>query len=101
MSISTPSYQSESVSLEWGQTWPPRDVFVDLAAKRRVIPVVRRVLADELSAVGVYRQLAHGNYGSFILESAEPGRSLEHRAPVRSSRATDTHSGSVRILRVP
>ena len=52
-----PSYQSESVSLEWGQTWPPRDVFVDLAAKRRVIPVVRRVLADELSAVGVYRRL--------------------------------------------
>ncbi len=75
MSISTPSYQSEPVSLEWGQTWPPRDVFVDLAAKRRVIPVVRRVLADELSAVGVYRQLAHGNYGSFILESAEHGGS--------------------------
>ena len=107
MSISTPSYQFEPVSLEWGQTWPPRDVFVDLAAKRRVIPVVRRVLADELSAVGVYRQLAHGNYGSFILEPlsmvvrGDAGRSLEHRAPVRSSRATDTHSGSVRILRVP
>ena len=55
VSISTPSYQSEPVSLEWGQTWPTRDVFVDLAAERRVIPVVRRVLADELSAVGVYR----------------------------------------------
>ena len=75
MSISTPSHQSEPVSLEWGQTWPPRDVFVSLAASRRVIPVVRRVLADELSAVGVYRQLAHGNYGSFILESAEHGGS--------------------------
>ena len=75
VSISTPSYQFEPVSLEWGQTWPPRDVFVDLAASRRVIPVVRRVLADELSAVGVYRQLAHGNYGSFILESAEHGGS--------------------------
>ena len=75
MTISTPSYQCEPVSLEWGQTWPPRDVFVDLAASRRVIPVVRRVLADELSAVGVYRQLAHGNYGSFILESAEHGGS--------------------------
>ena len=37
--------------------------------------MVRRVLADELSAVGVYRQLAHGNYGSFILESAEHGGS--------------------------
>ena len=40
-----------------------------------MIPVVRRVLADELSAVGVYRQLAHGDYGSFILESAEHGGS--------------------------
>ena len=36
---------------------------------------MRRVLADELSAVGVYRQLAHGDYGSFILESAEHGGS--------------------------
>ena len=75
MSNGTPSYQCEPVILEWGQTWPPRDVFVDLAQDRRVIPVVRRVLADELSAVGVYRQLAHGNYGSFILESAEHGGS--------------------------
>lgn len=75
VSITTPSHQSEPVSLEWGQTWPPRDVFTSLAASRRVIPVVRRVLADELSAVGVYRQLAHGDYGSFILESAEHGGS--------------------------
>lgn len=75
MSITTPSHPSEPVSLEWGQTWPPRDVFSSLATSRRVIPVVRRVLADELSAVGVYRQLAHGDYGSFILESAEHGGS--------------------------
>ena len=75
MSITTPSHLSEPVSLEWGQTWPPREVFASLAASRRVIPVVRRVLADELSAVGVYRQLAHGDYGSFILESAEHGGS--------------------------
>ena len=75
VSITTPSHQSEPVSLEWGHTWPPRDVFTSLAASRRVIPVVRRVLADELSAVGVYRQLAHGDYGSFILESAEHGGS--------------------------
>ena len=75
MSITTPSHPSEPVSLEWGQTWPPRDVFSSLATSRRVIPVVRRVLADELSAVGVYRQLAHGDYGSFILESSEHGGS--------------------------
>ncbi|EJF44585.1 anthranilate synthase component I, N-terminal domain protein [Schaalia georgiae F0490] len=61
------------VDLQWGQTWPDRQEFRRLAATRRVVPVVRRVLADELSAVGVYRQLAHGSHGSFILESAEHG----------------------------
>lgn len=57
--------------LEWGGTWPSRDTFRGLARTRRVIPVVRRVLADELSAVGVYRQLAAGGAGTYILESAE------------------------------
>ncbi|QPK82248.1 chorismate-binding protein [Schaalia sp. ZJ405] len=57
--------------LAWGQTWPSRQRFRELAKTRRVIPVVKRVLADELSALGVYRQLAHGPHGSFILESAE------------------------------
>ncbi|WP_051259472.1 chorismate-binding protein [Schaalia suimastitidis] len=57
--------------LQWGQVWPTLDGFRELAAKRRVIPVVRRILADELSAVGVYRQLADGREGTFILESAE------------------------------
>ncbi|WP_022867857.1 chorismate-binding protein [Schaalia vaccimaxillae] len=59
------------VELEWGQTWPSRQRFHELAQERRVIPVARKVLADELSAVGVYRQLVHGEHGSFILESAE------------------------------
>ncbi len=58
-------------SLEWGRTWPNRETFRRLAKGRRVIPVVRRVLADELSAVGVYRQLAKPGAGTFILESAE------------------------------
>lgn len=57
--------------IEWGGTWPDRATFRDLARTRRVIPVARRVLADELSAVGVYRQLAGGRTGTYILESAE------------------------------
>lgn len=61
----------QEVHLEWGQTWPSREVFRDLAASRRVIPVARKVLADELSAVGVHRQLAQGRPGTYILESAE------------------------------
>ncbi|MDO4259362.1 MAG: chorismate-binding protein [Actinomycetaceae bacterium] len=59
------------ITVPWGGTWPSLDGFRELAAQRRVIPVVRRVLADELSAVGVYRQLSHGKEGTFILESAE------------------------------
>jgi len=57
--------------LDWGQTWPTAAEFTDLARTRRVIPVVRRVLADDLTPVGVYRRLAAGQGGSFILESAE------------------------------
>lgn len=61
----------QDVQLQWGQVWPSREEFLELATQRRVIPVVRRVLSDELSAIGVYRQLADGKSGSFILESAE------------------------------
>jgi len=61
----------DATGLEWGETWPSRETFRELAARRRVIPVVRRVLADELSAVGVYRQVAQGRTGTYILESAE------------------------------
>ncbi len=59
------------VDLEWGGTWPSRTTFLELARHRRVIPVARRVLAGDLSEVGVYRQLAQGRTGTYILESAE------------------------------
>ncbi len=59
------------VDLEWGATWPTRERFGELARTRRVIPVARRVLADELSALGVHRRLARPDAPSFILESAE------------------------------
>ncbi|MFV0253664.1 MAG: anthranilate synthase component I [Beutenbergiaceae bacterium] len=55
---------------DWGQTWPALPEFRELARERRVIPVVRRLLADELTPVAIYRRLAHGRLGAFILESA-------------------------------
>jgi anthranilate synthase component 1 len=43
-----------------------------LATDRRVVPVVRRLLADGETPVGVYTKLA-GGPGTFLLESAEQG----------------------------
>ena len=51
------------------------DAHVELARAHRVIPVVRRLLADDETPVGVYRKLAAGKPGTFLLESAENGRS--------------------------
>lgn len=60
------------VKVEWGQTWPALDEFIALGRTHRVVPVVRRLLADGLTPVAVYRALAAGRPGTFILESAEP-----------------------------
>lgn len=83
-----------AVRIEWGQMWPSRDEFIALGSARRVVPVVRRVLADSLTPVAVYRALAGGRPGTFILESAEPdgSRSRWSFVGVRSS-ATLTIDG--------
>ncbi|MCJ7827445.1 MAG: anthranilate synthase component I [Demequinaceae bacterium] len=62
----------ESVSIEWGTTWPTLEGFVALGATHRVVPIVRRLLADGVTPVAVYRALAAERPGTFILESAEP-----------------------------
>jgi anthranilate synthase component I len=59
--------------LTFGRTWPDRDTFRLLARDRRVIPVVRRLLADAETPLGVYRKLARDEPGTFLLESAEHG----------------------------
>jgi anthranilate synthase component 1 len=51
------------------------ETFRKLAADRRVIPVSRRLLADGDTPVGLYRKLAAERSGTFLLESAENGRS--------------------------
>ncbi|GDZ34118.1 anthranilate synthase component I [Bifidobacteriaceae bacterium MCC02031] len=61
-------------NLKWGATWPSCEQFHELADEGyRVIPIVRRLLADSLTPVGFYERLAGGRSGTFILESAEFG----------------------------
>ena len=57
-----------------GAFYPGLDEFTELAASYPVVPVTRRVLADGETPIGVYRKLA-GGPGTFLLESAENGRS--------------------------
>ena len=56
-----------------GQTSPGREEFDRSEAP--LVPVTRRLLADGETAVGVYRKLAGNRPGTFLLESAEQGRS--------------------------
>lgn len=60
-----------ATDLTWGRTWPELPTFRALACDRRVVPVVRRLLADDVTPVGLYRTLAQGRPGTFVLESAE------------------------------
>ena len=58
-----------------GTVAPDLETFRDLARTRRVIPVVRRLLADGITAVGLFETLCGDRAGTFLLESAEQGRS--------------------------
>ncbi|SFQ35596.1 anthranilate synthase component 1 [Amycolatopsis arida] len=58
-----------------GAVSPDRLEFRALAEGRRVIPVVRRLLADADTPVSLYRKLAGGRPGTFLFESAENGQS--------------------------
>jgi anthranilate synthase component 1 len=58
-----------------GAVTPSRAEFRELATAHRVIPVARRLLADDETPVGVYRKLAGDRTGTFLFESAENGRS--------------------------
>ena len=60
----------EAADVSWGAVWPSIETFRAMASGRRVIPVVRRLLADDVTPVGLYRSLAQGRPGTFVLESA-------------------------------
>ena len=57
-----------------GTAAPDLATFRELARDRRVIPVVRRLLADGVTAVGLFDALCQDRAGTFLLESAEQGR---------------------------
>ncbi|NDV09495.1 anthranilate synthase component I [Rhodococcus sp. IEGM 248] len=52
-----------------------REQFHALAAEHRVVPVTRKVLADAETPLSAYTKLAANRPGTFLLESAENGRS--------------------------
>jgi anthranilate synthase component I len=80
-----------------GAVTPTREEFRALAANHRVIPVTRRLLADDETPVGVYRKLAAGREGTFLFESAENGRSWSRWSFVgaRSAATLTTVDGEI------
>ncbi len=50
-----------------------RQQFDSLLADHRVVPVITQLFADSETPVGIYRKLADGRPGTFLLESAEQG----------------------------
>ena len=54
-------------------TTTTREEFAELRRRARVVPVIRTLFVDALTPVGVYRSMAEGRPGSFLLESAEQG----------------------------
>jgi anthranilate synthase component 1 len=50
-----------------------REQFDALLPGHRVVPVIRELFADGETPVGIYRNLAQGAPGTFLLESAEQG----------------------------
>jgi len=85
-----------------GATLPTREDFVALA-HRRVIPVTRVLLADALTPVGLYATLAAGRPGTFLLESAETGKSWSRWSfvGVNSAGVLTERDGRARWLGTP
>ncbi|MEV7086523.1 anthranilate synthase component I [Streptomyces sp. NPDC093085] len=79
------------------------ETFRKLAVDRRVIPVSRRLLADGDTPVGLYRKLAAERPGTFLLESAENGRSWSRYSfiGVRSSATLTERGGRTHWLGTP
>ena len=75
-------------NLKWGATWPSREQFHELADEGyRVIPIVRRLLADSLTPVGFYERLAGGRSGTFILVGTVGWDSIRHWEPTLRAEA--------------
>lgn len=79
------------------------ETFRKLAADRRVIPVSRKLLADGDTPVGLYRKLAAERPGTFLLESAENGRSWSRYSfvGVRSDATLTVRDGRAHWIGTP
>ncbi|QHC21680.1 anthranilate synthase component I [Streptomyces sp. GS7] len=86
-----------------GTANPDLDTFRTLAKDRRVIPVTRRLLADGDTPVGLYRKLAAERPGTFLLESAENGRTWSRYSfiGVRSAATLTARDGQAHWLGTP
>jgi anthranilate synthase component 1 len=60
------------MAMSMSETTSPEQ-FAALLYGHRVVPVIRELFADGETPVGIYRKLAKGEPGSFLLESAEQG----------------------------
>ena len=59
----------------FGKSEPNLEDFRERATYHRLIPVSRTLLADGLTAIGLFETLCTDRAGTFLLESAEAGRS--------------------------
>jgi anthranilate synthase component 1 len=86
-----------------GAISPTREEFRALARDRRVIPVTRRLLADSVTPVGLYATMAAGRDGTFLLESAEHGRSWSRWSfvGVQSAAALTEQNGQAHWIGTP
>ncbi|RKN04323.1 anthranilate synthase component I [Streptomyces radicis] len=84
-------------------TTPDLERFRTLAKERRVIPVTRRLLADGDTPIALYRKLAAERPGTFLLESAENGRTWSRYSfiGVRSVATLTVRDGRTHWLGTP
>jgi len=87
-----------------GGVAPDLETFRELAKDRRVIPVVRRFLADGVTAVGLFDALCGDRAGTFLLESAEQGKHWSRYSFVgvrAAAMLTDVQGNARWVGRVP
>ena len=91
------------MSKNYGPVQPDAASFAAMATERRVIPVFRTVLADDHTAISLYRALAKERPGSFLLESAEAGKSWSRYSfvGVRSAAMLTADDGQARWVGQP
>jgi anthranilate synthase component 1 len=82
---------------------PSLEEFRELAGHSRVIPVRLKVLADAETPIGLYRKLAQGQPGTFLMESAAVGGAWSRYSFIGArSRATlTTKDGNAHWLGEP